>query len=100
QDIYVNIIGGLKITEPAADLAIILAIASAFKDKPVAHNLIAFGEVGLSGEIRSVSNVSGRLAEAKKLGYRYAIGPSKVDASGMSRVKTIAEAVAAAVIQK
>jgi DNA repair protein RadA/Sms len=100
QDIYVNIIGGLKITEPAADLAIILAIASAFKDKPVAHNLIAFGEVGLSGEIRSVSNVSGRLAEAKKLGYRYAIGPSKVDASGMSRVKTIAEAVAAAIIQK
>lgn len=100
QDIYVNIIGGLKITEPAADLAIILAIASAFKDKPVAHNLIAFGEVGLSGEIRSVSNVSGRLAEAKKLGYRYSIGPSKADASGMSRVKTIAEAVKAAIVQK
>jgi len=96
QDIYVNIIGGLKITEPAADLAIILAIASAFKNKPVAHNLIAFGEVGLSGEIRSVSNVSGRLAEAKKLGFRFAIGPSKADATGMSRVKTIVEAVAAA----
>jgi DNA repair protein RadA/Sms len=96
QDIYVNIIGGLKITEPAADLAIILAIASAFKNQPVAHNLIAFGEVGLSGEIRSVSNVSGRLAEAKKLGFRYAIGPSKADAAGMNRVKTIAEAVEAA----
>ena len=96
QDIYVNIIGGLKITEPAADLAIILAIASAFNNKPVAHNLITFGEVGLSGEIRSVSNVSGRLAEAKKLGFRYAIGPSKADASGMSRVKTITEAVEAA----
>ncbi len=97
QDIYVNIIGGLKITEPAADLAIILAIASAFKNKPVAHNLIAFGEVGLSGEIRSVSNVAGRLAEAKKLGYRYAIGPSNISpASDVSRVKTIAQAIDAA----
>ncbi len=96
QDIYVNIIGGLKITEPAADLAIIVAIASAFHNKPVAHNIIAFGEVGLSGEIRSVSNVSGRLAEAKKLGFRYAVGPSKAPAEGVSRVKTIKEAVAAA----
>ncbi len=98
QDIYVNVIGGLKITEPAADLAIILAIASAFHNTPVAHNLIAFGEVGLSGEIRSVSNVSGRLAEAKKLGFRYAIGPSKAETKGVSRVKTIAEAVSAAII--
>lgn len=97
QDIYVNIIGGLKITEPAADLAIILAIASAFKNKPVAHNLIAFGEVGLSGEIRSVSNVSGRLAEAKKLGFQYAIGPNKSSQTDMNRVKTISEAVTAAI---
>ena len=95
QDIYVNIVGGLKISEPAADLAIILAIASAFKNKPVAHNLIAFGEVGLSGEIRTVSNVSGRLGEAKKLGFRYAVGPSKSDTSGINRVKTISEAVEA-----
>ncbi|HUC20778.1 MAG TPA: DNA repair protein RadA [Candidatus Polarisedimenticolaceae bacterium] len=99
QDIYVNVIGGLKITEPAADLAIILAIASAFHNVPVAHNLIAFGEVGLSGEIRSVSNVSGRLAEAKKLGFRYAVGPSKADTKGVSRVKTISEAVSAAIIK-
>lgn len=99
QDIYVNIIGGLKITEPAADLAIILAIASAFKNKSVAHNVIAFGEVGLSGEIRSVSNVSGRLSEARKLGFKYSIGPSKADATGMSRVKTIAEAVEAALLK-
>lgn len=97
QDIYVNVIGGLKITEPASDLAIILAIASAYYNTPVAHNLIAFGEVGLSGEIRSVSNVSGRLAEAKKLGFRYAIGPSKAETTGISRVKTIAEAVNAAI---
>jgi DNA repair protein RadA/Sms len=100
QDIYVNIVGGLKITEPAADLAIILAIASAFSNKPVAHNLIAFGEVGLSGEIRSVSNVAGRLNEAKKLGFRFAIGPSKADQGSVTRVKTIAEAVEAALHTK
>lgn len=97
QDIYVNIIGGLKIAEPAADLAIILAIASAFKDKPVSQELVSFGEVGLSGEIRSVSNVDGRLKEAKKLGFRYAIGPSRAAASaGLSQVKTIDHAIAAA----
>jgi DNA repair protein RadA/Sms len=97
QDIYVNIIGGLKITEPAADLAIILAIASAFNNTPVAHNLISFGEVGLSGEIRSVSNVSGRLAEAKKLGFKYVVGPNNLSAaSNVSRVKTITQALDAA----
>jgi DNA repair protein RadA/Sms len=97
QDIYVNIIGGLKITEPAADLAIILAISSAYKNTPVAHNLISFGEVGLSGEIRSVSNVAGRLNEAKKLGFRYAVGPSKSPSIGeLSKVKTITQAIEAA----
>jgi DNA repair protein RadA/Sms len=97
QDIYVNIIGGLKITEPAADLAIILAIASAFQNAPLARNLVTFGEVGLSGEIRSVSNVAGRLNEAKKLGFRYAIGPSRgSQGSQLSQVKTIAQAIDAA----
>lgn len=96
QDIYVNIIGGLKITEPAADLAIILAIASAYQNQPTAHNLIAFGEVGLSGEIRSVSNVAGRLQEAKKLGFRYAIGPSRNPSKDVSNVKTIKQAIEAA----
>jgi DNA repair protein RadA/Sms len=97
QDIYVNIIGGLKITEPAADLAIILAIASAFKNEPVAHNLIAFGEVGLSGEIRSVSNVGSRLAEAKKLGFRFVVGPGNLNAGqNINRVSTISQAITAA----
>jgi DNA repair protein RadA/Sms len=101
QDIYVNIIGGLKIAEPAADLAIILAIASAFKDIPVAQNLVTFGEVGLSGEIRSVSNVSGRLREAKKLGFRFAIGPSRsAPDKELNRVKTIQQAVDAALSKK
>lgn len=97
QDIYVNIIGGLKITEPAADLAIILAIASAFKNQPTAHNLISFGEVGLSGEIRSVSNVAGRIAEAKKLGYKYVVGPNNLSqAQNIKRAKTIKQAIEAA----
>lgn len=97
QDIYVNIIGGLKITEPAADLAIILAIASAFKDQPTAYNLISFGEVGLSGEIRSVSNVAARIAEAKKLGFKYVVGPANLTASkDIHRAKTIAQAIEAA----
>jgi DNA repair protein RadA/Sms len=94
QDIYVNIVGGLKITEPAADLAIILSIASAFKGQPIAHDLVSFGEVGLSGEIRSVANVGQRIAEAKKLGFSGAISPRlQSGASNRSQVKTIAQAV-------
>lgn len=101
QDIYVNIIGGLKITEPAADLAIILAIASAFKNQPTAHNLISFGEVGLSGEIRSVSNVVGRIAEAKKLGFKYVVGPNNLSqAQNIQRAKNIKQAIDAALDNK
>lgn len=95
QDIYVNIIGGLKITEPAADLAVILSIASAFKNSAVIQDVVAFGEVGLSGELRSVSNASGRLKEAAKLGFTGAIGPKQKEARGlnMAPVRTVSEAV-------
>ncbi|HVE80665.1 MAG TPA: DNA repair protein RadA [Candidatus Dormibacteraeota bacterium] len=93
QDIYVNIVGGLKITEPAADLAIILAIASAYKNQPVAHNLIAFGEVGLSGEIRSVSNVESRIAESRKLGFKSALMPLSKVKGRTGQVANIAQAV-------
>ncbi len=75
QDIYVNIVGGLKVAEPAIDLAIILSIASAFKNQPLVGDTVVFGEVGLSGEVRSVSQVTKRLAEAQKLGLSKAIGP-------------------------
>ncbi len=75
QDIYVNIVGGLKVAEPAIDLAIILSIASAFKNQPLSNNTVVFGEVGLSGEVRSVSQVSKRMGEAQKLGMTRAIGP-------------------------
>ncbi len=74
-DAYVNIAGGMKIVEPAIDLGIVMAIISSFKNRPIEEGLIAFGEVGLSGEIRSVNQAQGRVAEAKKLGFRICILP-------------------------
>lgn len=75
HDIYINIVGGIKITEPAADLAVCLAIGSAAKGLQLKKNAAVFGEVGLSGEIRHVAYAEKRLAEAKKLGFDGAIGP-------------------------
>jgi DNA repair protein RadA/Sms len=69
HDVYVSTVGGVRLTEPASDLAIALAIASAVKDKPIANNYVAFGEVSLAGEIRPVSNHKLRTNEAKRLGY-------------------------------
>lgn len=74
-DIYINIVGGMQIREPAADLAICLAIGSAAKGLQLKRNAVVFGEVGLSGEVRHVPQVDKRLAEAKKLGFDGAIGP-------------------------
>jgi DNA repair protein RadA/Sms len=93
QDIYVNIVGGLRVTEPAADLAIILAIASAHRNKSLPKELAAFGEVGLSGEIRSVGQAQKRFEEAKKLGLTTAIGPRYHAPAGLIGVSNIAEAI-------
>jgi DNA repair protein RadA/Sms len=93
SDIYVNVVGGLRVTEPAADLAIILSVASALQDTQVPHGLVAFGEVGLSGEIRSVNQAARRVAEAKKLGYKLAIGPAYGAVEGMRGVTDVASAV-------
>ncbi len=73
QDIYVNIVGGLKISEPAVDLAVAAAVASSFRDIPVSPEAVLIGEVGLSGELRSVSQLERRLIEAAKLGFTRAI---------------------------
>jgi DNA repair protein RadA/Sms len=70
QDIHVNIVGGLKIKEPAADLAVCLAIVSAFADKIIPNGSVAIGEVGLGGEVRAVSRLKERIKEAKKLGFK------------------------------
>lgn len=75
QDIYVNIVGGIRLTEPAADLAVIMAIASAAKGLQLKKNAVVFGEVGLSGEVRHVPFIEKRVTEAKKLGFDGAIGP-------------------------
>jgi DNA repair protein RadA/Sms len=69
MDVYVSTVGGVRLTEPASDLAIALAISSAVQDKPIAHNLVAFGEISLAGEIRKVSNAKIRANEASRLGF-------------------------------
>ena len=75
QDVFVNVVGGVKVTETAADLALILALVSSFRDISLAHDLVSFGEVGLAGEIRPVPNGQDRLREAAKHGFKRAIVP-------------------------
>ena len=75
HDIYASVAGGLRISEPAADLGIALAIASAYRDVPLAANVAAFGELGLSGEVRAVGQAARRTAEAVKLGFARVIAP-------------------------
>ena len=76
QDIYINIVGGIRLSDPAADLAICMAIGSAAKGLQLKQNAVVFGEVGLSGEVRHVPFIEKRVAEAKKLGFDVAIGPA------------------------
>ncbi len=75
QDIFVNVIGGLKISEPASDLALALAVASSFYDRPLPADLAVVGEVGLSGEVRRVGQLAARLNEAKKIGFKRVLVP-------------------------
>ncbi|HEV7952071.1 MAG TPA: DNA repair protein RadA [Candidatus Saccharimonadales bacterium] len=75
KDIYINVVGGLRLNDPAADLAICMAIASAAAGKRLGDELVVFGEIGLGGEIRSVHSAERRIAEAKKLGFTQAIAP-------------------------
>jgi DNA repair protein RadA/Sms len=104
QDIYANVVGGLKIAEPAADLAVTLAVVSSFRDRAVDPRLVAIGEVGLSGEVRSVNHLERRLIEARRLGFQRAIVPANLGRRSSSfgegleliRVSTLAEALEAA----
>ena len=82
QDVFVNVVGGLKISEPAADLAVAAAIASSVKDTPVKADTILIGEIGLSGELRMASRMSDRLREAAKLGFKTAIIPKRLRSGG------------------
>ena len=74
-DAYINVIGGLRLDEPAADLPVVLAVASSYRDTPIADDLVAIGEVGLTGEIRSVSHMNQRLGEVARLGFKKCIIP-------------------------
>ncbi|HEV2641723.1 MAG TPA: magnesium chelatase domain-containing protein, partial [Candidatus Elarobacter sp.] len=76
HDVYASVAGGLRVVEPAADLGIALAIASSFRNVPIAANTAAFGEVGLSGEIRAVGAAERRESEARKLGYSHVVSPA------------------------
>lgn len=82
KDIFVNVVGGIKVNDPAADLAVCMAIASADKGMALKTDAVVFGEIGLSGEVRHVPSIDKRLSEARKLGFKLAIGPrySKADA--------------------
>ncbi len=104
-DAYLNVVGGLELDEPAADLAVVLAIASSFRDKPIGDDLAAVGEVGLTGEIRSVPAISQRLQEVARLGFRRCVIPGhsrgdiKVpDGLMILYAKNIREAINAVVI--
>ena len=76
MDIYVNVVGGLRIDEPAIDIAIMAAIASSFKNQPIGNGIFTFGEAGLSGELRAISQADTRIKEAAKLGFKKGIVPS------------------------
>lgn len=102
-DAYINVIGGLRLDEPGADLPIVLALASSYRDQCIPDDLVAIGEVGMTGEIRSVSHMNQRLAEISRLGFKKCMlprsGSEKLDIpQGMTvyRVRNIREAIEAA----
>ena len=99
-DAYINVIGGLRLDEPGADLPIVLALASSYRDSAISDDLVAIGEVGLTGEIRNVSNLSQRLSEVARLGFKKCIipknAPEKLEVpAGLTvyRVRNIREAI-------
>lgn len=84
-DAYINVIGGLRLDEPGADLPVVLAVASSYRDAPIADDLTAIGEVGLTGEIRTVSHLNQRLGEVARLGFKSASSPKAAPKSWIFR---------------
>jgi DNA repair protein RadA/Sms len=97
QDIYTATVGGVRLVEPAADLAVALAVASAQTDRPLAGDLVAIGEVGLAGEVRPVSALAARLQEAARLGFARALVPdgcsARVDGMRLIEVADLSAAL-------
>jgi DNA repair protein RadA/Sms len=108
QDIFANVVGGLQVEEPAVDLAVAAALASSLRDQPLPADLAFVGEVGLSGEVRSVGQLEARLVEASRLGFRHAIIPRRLTRSEFKpppgldivQVRSLREAVDSALIGK
>ena len=75
SDVYVNVVGGMRLDEPAVDLTMVFAIASSFRDKPLPEGVMSFGEVGLTGELRAVSSAGQRINEAYRLGFHTCVMP-------------------------
>ena len=99
-DAYINVIGGLQLEEPGADLSVVLAVASSYMDKPIPDDLVAIGEVGLTGELRSVSQLNQRLGEVARLGFKQCIIPFRKtekleipEGLTVHRVKNLREAI-------
>jgi DNA repair protein RadA/Sms len=105
QDVFANVVGGLKVVEPAADLAVALAVASSFKERPIDPRTVAVGEIGLSGELRSVNQLDRRLNEARRLGFSRVVLPPTRGKAGvlggdgleLIRAASVAEAIEAAI---
>lgn len=101
QDVYANVVGGLRLSEPAADLPVALAIASSFRDVATDPGMVAIGEIGLAGELRTVSQIERRLSEATRLGFSSAIVPASAARRGtmsvggmrIQRAETVSEAL-------
>jgi DNA repair protein RadA/Sms len=104
HDAYVNVVGGIKLDEPAADLAVAMALISSLKDQVITPHALVFGEIGLAGEIRAVSRPQERILEAQRLGFKYCVVPEhnlqsinsedfKIDIIGVSNVKSAFEAI-------
>jgi DNA repair protein RadA/Sms len=98
QDVYVSVVGGIRIVEPAVDLPLALALASALKDVPLPYDMAAFGELGLTGQVRPVSQAAARIRESVSLGMGRVFGaaPSSLgaaDSANLERVATAADAV-------
>lgn len=103
KEIYASTVGGMRVTEPAADLAIALSVTSAIRNTAIPHTTVAIGEVGLAGEVRRVSAVGRRVAEAKRLGFRHALIPAGTEEKlpagiKVTRVNDLAQAVRAGLV--
>ena len=99
-DIFMNVAGGVKVTEPAMDMAIVAAVASSFLDKAIAENTVVLGEIGLTGEVRAIGQADSRIAESRKMGFRRCLLPKSnltrlpdIDAIEIEGVETVSEVV-------